>query len=114
MTHEEHPTTLSGENTLAAALHGRTLVLASGSPRRREFFERSGVPFLVRTGDTPENYPDTLHEPEQIVRYLSRLKACAAGLRSPEEIIVGADTIVWAEGRVKSAIKRNADRQKVR
>lgn len=100
MTYQEQAAPGPGENTLAAALRGRTLVLASGSPRRREFFEKSGVPFIVRTGDITESYPDTLHDPQRIVCYLSRLKARAAGPRTPQEIIVGADTIVWAEGRV--------------
>lgn len=87
------------ENSLAEALKGRTLVLASTSPRRIEFFEKLGVPFLARTGDVREHYPDTLTDGREIVQYLSRLKARAAGPLAPQEIIVGADTLVWADGR---------------
>ena len=67
------------ENSLAEALKGRTLVLASTSPRRIEFFEKLGVPFLARTGDVREHYPDTLTDGREIAQYLSRLKARAAG-----------------------------------
>ena len=84
---------------LTEALKGRTLVLASTSPRRIEFFEKLGVPFLARTGDVREHYPDTLTDGREIVQYLSRLKARAAGPLAPQEIIVGADTLVWADGR---------------
>lgn len=87
------------ENSLAAALKGRTLVLASASPRRIEFFEKLGVPFIARAGDVEETYPDSLTDGRQIVEFLSRLKARAAGPESPQEIVVGADTLVWAEGR---------------
>ena len=87
------------ENSLAEALKGRTLVLASTSPRRIEFFEKLGVPFLARTGDVREHYPDTLTDGREIVQYLSRLTARAAGPLAPQEIIVGADTLVWADGR---------------
>lgn len=87
------------KNSLASALEGKTLVLASSSPRRIEFFEKLGVPFITRTGDVDESYPPSLHG-EDIVKYLSRVKARAAGLLSEKEIVVGADTLVWADGQV--------------
>ena len=85
------------KNSLARALEGKTLVLASSSPRRIEFFEKLGVPFVARGGDVDETYPSSL-QGEDIVKFLSRVKARAAGLRSDIEIVVGADTIVWANG----------------
>lgn len=72
--------------------------MASSSPRRIEFFEKMGVPFTVRTSEVEEVYPEGLAE-EEIVRYLSRIKAEAAGILSDDEIVVGADTIVWADSR---------------
>ena len=41
-------------NDLAIALKGKKLILASGSPRRKEFFEKLGVPFSVRVANADE------------------------------------------------------------
>lgn len=95
-------------NSLAVALEGKKLVLASSSPRRIEFFEKMGVPFTVRTSEVEEVYPEGLAE-EEIVRYLSRIKAEAAGILSDDEIVVGADTIVWADSRALGKPKDEAE-----
>ena len=93
------PRETAPENSLAQALQGRKLILASASPRRREFFRLLGVPFETRTCPVEENYPDDTHDPEPIVEYLSRIKARAVPLDSPADIVVSADTIVWADNR---------------
>lgn len=98
------------DNDLAIALKGKKLILASGSPRRREFFEKLGVPFSVRVADADESYPEGLSECG-IAEYISRMKARAAGTPRRGEIIVAADTIVWAQGQVlgKPAGKKQAE-----
>lgn len=70
------------------------LVLASQSPRRREILERAGFRFEVRAVGIPEK-PDIGESPVEYVRRLARAKAEAVK-RSPEEIVLGADTIVVA------------------
>ena len=43
------------------------IVLASGSPRRRELLERIGVTnFLVRVPEVEENFPEGLTPPEVV------------------------------------------------
>ena len=74
------------------------IVLASGSPRRRELLERIGVTdFVVRTPEVEESFPEGLM-PEKVVAYISREKAdAAAKLCGPEEIVITADTMVFLD-----------------
>ena len=72
------------------------IVLASGSPRRRELLERIGITdFLVRVPEVEEYVPEGLL-PSQVVEYISKEKAeVAARLCEPEEIVITADTMVF-------------------
>ena len=74
------------------------IVLASGSPRRRELLERIGVTdFIVRVPEVEEFFPEGLTPPE-VVAYISREKAEAAvKLCGPEDIVITADTMVFLD-----------------
>ncbi|MEM8999590.1 MAG: Maf family nucleotide pyrophosphatase [Bacteroidota bacterium] len=86
------------ENPLAAKLAGHTLILASGSPRRKRFFEELGIPFEIRLKSVEEVYPETLQR-EEIPSYLAQLKASmfTHGLQA-HEILITSDTLVWHNG----------------
>ena len=77
------------------------IVLASNSPRRKELLQRLGVPFKVRTlFGIDEHYPETLRG-EDIVRYISRVKAQAyRPSMAADELLITADTIVCLGGQV--------------
>ncbi|WP_339798192.1 Maf family protein [Paenibacillus sp. FSL R5-0744] len=77
------------------------IILASGSPRRRELLSLLGLPFEVITSEADESTsPD--FTPEQIVRSLALRKAeavvAAAGERNA--VIIGSDTIVVLDNTV--------------
>lgn len=74
------------------------IVLASGSPRRRELLERIGVTdFTVRVPEVEEYFPEGL-TPPQVVSYISREKAeAAAELCGPDDIVITADTMVFLD-----------------
>lgn len=74
------------------------IVLASGSPRRRELLERIGITdFDVRVPEVEEYFPENL-TPQQVVEYISREKAeAAAALCSADEIVITADTMVFLD-----------------
>lgn len=74
------------------------IVLASGSPRRRELLQRIGITdFDIRVPETEETYPGGL-TPREIVEYISREKAdAAAKLCGEDEIIITADTMVFLD-----------------
>jgi septum formation protein len=75
------------------------IILASGSPRRQQFFKDLGLDFEIRLKDIEEIYPGDLQGVE-ITNYLAQLKASAfeSELRQ-NEILVTSDTIVWLQDK---------------
>ena len=70
------------------------IILASGSPRRHQFFRDMGFDFTVQVKEIDEIYPTHLIA-EQIPEYLAKLKASAFDSLAPNEILITSDTIVW-------------------
>lgn len=77
------------------------IILASGSPRRRELLAGLELKYEVRLIDgIDESYPDNL-ECEEIPVHISRKKAEAyVASMADDELIITADTIVWHDGEV--------------
>lgn len=76
-----------------------TLILASGSPRRQQFFKDLDLDFEIRLKEIEEIYPPELKAVE-ITDYLAQLKADAfEGELKTNEILVTSDTIVWHENK---------------
>lgn len=76
-----------------------TLILASGSPRRQQFFKDLDLDFEIRLKDIEEIYPPELKAVE-ITDYLAELKANAfEGELKENEILVTSDTIVWHQNK---------------
>ena len=73
------------------------VVLASGSPRRRELLESLDLDFTVRPAAVDET-PNPGERPRDLVRRLAREKAEAAGRDG--EWVLAADTIVVENGDV--------------
>lgn len=71
------------------------IILASGSPRRQQFFKDFNLQFEIRLKEIEEVYPDHL-KAEEITNYLSELKANAFdGSLANNELLITSDTIVW-------------------
>jgi septum formation protein len=75
----------------------RPLVLASGSPRRREILARLGLRFTVRAADIDET-PRPGEAPDAYVLRLAEEKARAVA--QPGELVLAADTTVVADGEI--------------
>ncbi|MBV8820850.1 MAG: septum formation inhibitor Maf [Acidobacteriaceae bacterium] len=74
------------------------LVLASGSPRRKELLQAAGIRFTVRVPHVPEiRLPN--ESPHDYVQRLAREKAHAVDRRTGETIL-GADTTVVVDEHV--------------
>ena len=72
-----------------------TLILASGSPRRQQFFKDLDLDFEIRLKEIEEIYPPEL-KAQEITNYLAILKSSAfEGELNPNEILITSDTIVW-------------------
>jgi septum formation protein len=74
------------------------LVLASGSPRRKQLMEEMGLRFQVSPTDADETLPEGA-TPEQAVVELARRKAAAAKCNQ-DSVIIAADTLVAVDGRI--------------
>jgi septum formation protein len=80
---------------LKSQLQHIKIILASGSPRRQQFFKDLDLDFEIRIKEVDEVFPDTLRG-EEITNYLAQLKANAfEGLLNDNELLVTSDTIVW-------------------
>ena len=75
------------------------IVLASASPRRKEILSHILPRFAVCPA-AGEERPDLTLPPEGIVRALARQKAEEVFVRLPASLVLGADTIVWHEGKL--------------
>lgn len=75
------------------------LILASGSPRRRELVRLLGVPFEVVDPQTIESATRSSDAP-RMASILARMKATAVAELSGENVIVAADTLVVLRGQV--------------
>lgn len=77
----------------------RRLILASGSPRRRQLLSLLGIPFVIKADGIDER-PLYNEAPTEYVLRVSQAKAHAVHDVRPEELVIAADTIVVLDGDV--------------
>jgi len=73
------------------------LILASGSPRRRELLESAGLSFEVIPSPAEEIHDNSLGM-SGLCEENARLKARAVACDFPEALVIGADTLVFVDG----------------
>ena len=85
------------------------LILASGSPRRQQFFKDLDLDFEIRLKEIEEIYPPEL-KAQEITNYLAELKARAfEGELQQNEILITSDTIVWHNNKALGKPKDEQD-----
>lgn len=90
-------------------VHHKNIILASGSPRRQQFFKDLAIPFTIRLKEIEEVYPNHL-KAEEITNYLAELKANAfENELAQNDVLVTSDTIVWLNGTALGKPKDAAD-----
>jgi len=90
-------------------LKKHNIILASGSPRRQQFFKELGLEFEIRLKPVIEDYPLRLTHFE-ISDYLAQLKALPfKDELTANDILITSDTIVWHEGKALGKPKDEAD-----
>jgi len=76
-----------------------SLILASGSPRRKRFLANLGLDFQTAAADVDESHrPGEL--PGEFVCRLAEAKAAGVAARNPEAWVIGADTVVVLAGEI--------------
>jgi septum formation protein len=75
------------------------LVLASASPRRRELLRGAGIPFEVQAANIAE---DALpgESAKDCAERLAREKALVVAAQRPNDVVLGADTIVVVDNQI--------------
>ncbi|MEW6045911.1 MAG: Maf family protein [Bacillota bacterium] len=89
------------------------LVLASTSPRRRELLTMVGAVFEVAVPDVDESTLKKKEAPEELVVRLAGAKAADVARRRPEDVVVGADTVVVLDGQLLGKPRDPADARRM-
>ena len=92
-------------------LNGKTLVLASKSPRRQQLLKELGLPFEVRlNGEVDESYPSEMGYLEVPVHLAKKKAKSVVDSLTDTEILIASDTIVFCNGKVlgKPESRQNA------
>jgi len=76
------------------------IVLASGSPRRRDFLCSLGLYFDVICSDVEEPAPDAGQKPLDYALSIAMLKGEAVARQKPDKAIISADTIVVKDEKI--------------
>ncbi|WBL24408.1 Maf-like protein [Zunongwangia sp. HGR-M22] len=93
---------------LKEILKNKEIILASGSPRRQQFFKDLHIPFKADVRPVNEVYPQDL-EGTEITDYLAKLKAEAFNDLKANQILITSDTIVSNEGIAMGKPKDTAE-----
>ncbi|MBU3012420.1 septum formation protein Maf [Polaribacter vadi] len=93
---------------LKEKLKNYNIILASGSPRRQQFFKDLDIDFTIDVKKVDEIYPDNLKGTE-ITDYLADLKAKAFTNLSEKDVLITSDTIVWLNNEALGKPKNAAD-----
>ena len=77
----------------------KKLILASGSPRRKELLSLYTTDFEIHVSDFDESAV-TADTPARLVEKLARGKCLAVAARHPGDLVLGCDTVVDVNGEV--------------
>lgn len=76
------------------------LVLASTSPRRRELLTMIGARFDLEFPRVDESAFSAITAPDRLVVRLAEAKARDVAARRPDDVVIGADTVVVLDGQI--------------
>lgn len=85
------------------------LVLASGSPRRKELLTDLGLDFEVRPSTLDEPAPNEAELPQTYVQRMAELKTLDVAKEYKNSTVLGADTIVVLDDRIMGKPKDTSD-----
>jgi septum formation protein len=75
------------------------LILASGSPRRKELLQQIQLSFSIEVSHADETFPQDL-QPDEVVMELSKRKAASVAAGHPGAFVIGSDTVVVHDGAI--------------
>ena len=90
----------------------KPIILASGSPRRKELLELLGVPFEIVVSNVPENEPSSELSSVEYAQSLAITKTVTVAENYPDAVVIGADTIVALDKHIFPKPENNEEAKK--
>lgn len=90
----------------------KSLILASNSPRRKDFFQDLGLTFTIRAEEIDET-PLAGELPVSFVERMAREKARTVSGKCNDSYVVAADTVVCLENQILGKPENRADAVKM-
>ncbi len=88
------------------------LILASASPRRAELLRQLKSNFRIVPGDAKEIFDEQL-SPSELCQLNAHCKARAVAKKNPDSLVLGADTLVFLDGKIMGKPADIADAQRM-
>jgi septum formation protein len=88
------------------------LILASASPRRAELLRQLKSSFRIVPGDAEEIFDEQL-SPSELCQLNAHRKARAVAKKNPDSLVLGADTLVFLDGKIMGKPADIADAQRM-
>ena len=89
------------------------LILASGSPARRDLLQRAGYAFEVKPANIDEPTGEGFTDPRTYVQTVAWLKAAAVAPTVAGGLLLAADTVGWLDGQVIGKPADEADARRI-
>lgn len=86
----------------------KKIILASSSPRRKELLTTAGIEFEIHVKEVDETIPEGT-PPVEAAKMTAAKKAAAVAEDYADCVVIGADTIVVANGKILGKPKDEAD-----
>ncbi len=86
----------------------KKIILASQSPRRKDYMDLLGIDFEVKAADIDEKIDLSLSLDNALIK-LAKEKATAVLLNNPEAIVIGSDSIVYQDDEIFNKPKNSED-----
>lgn len=84
--------------TLKEKFSLHNIILASNSPRRKQFLTYLGLDFTIKPANVDENFPLHLKD-KDIALYIAEQKVSAFPSLDDNDIVITCDTVVWLENQ---------------
>jgi len=89
------------------------LILASGSPARRDLLTRAGFIFDVQPAHIDEPIGEGFADPRTYVQTVAWLKAASVAPQVDKGLVLAADTVGWLDGQVIGKPADEADARRI-
>lgn len=96
-------------NTIGPFQTENEIILASGSPRRKELLQGLGLSFSIHASSLEEPTPEAGEKPQDYALRMAEMKTHDIAQQHSDATVIGADTIVVLNDRIMGKPKHEED-----